>query len=148
MIQRIQTLYLLATGVLMSIALFFPLLVLQSGGIVYEMNALHLSGQEDAVSTIGLFIVGVLSALTALITIFVYKKRALQVKFTRLSTILTLAFIAYAIYLGFDFSSQLNAQWHPGIISALPVVSVILNCLAIKGIKADEALVRSLDRLR
>jgi len=148
MIQRIQTLYLLVTGILMSIALFLPLLTFQTGGMVYEMDARQLSGQEETVSTIGLFIVGILSALTALIAIFFYKKRVLQVKLTRLSTILALLFIAYAIYLGFDFSTQLNAQWHPGITAALPVISVILNCLAIKGIKADEALVRSLDRLR
>ena len=148
MIQRIQTLYLLASGILMSITLFFPLLVFQSGGMVYEMDARQLSGQEETVSTIGLFIVGALSALTALITIFIYKKRVLQVKLIRLGSALALLFIAYAVYLGFDFSTQLNAQWRPSIVAALPVISIILNCLAIKGIKADEALVRSLDRLR
>ena len=148
MIQRIQTLYLLATGVLMSITLVFPLLVFQSGGMVYEMNALQLLGQEEAVSTIGLFIVGALSALTALITISFYKKRGVQIKLTQLSSVLALLFIAYTIYLGFDFSTQFSAQWRPSIVAALPVISIILNCLAIKGIKADEALIRSLDRLR
>jgi len=148
MIQRIQTLYLLATAILMSVVLFFPLLTFQAGGMVYEMDARQFSGQEEAVSTIGIFIVGTLSALTTLITIFFYKKRALQVKLTWFSSLLALAFIAYTVYLGFDFGTQFDAQWRPGIVVSLPVIAIILNCLAIKGIKADEALVRSLDRLR
>ena len=35
-----------------------------------------------------------------------------------------------------------------GIVILLTIVSIILNCLAIHGIRKDEALVRSLDRLR
>ena len=43
--------------------------------------------------------------------------------------------------------------WTAGIVFGLfvavfPVLSIILNCLAIQGIRKDEALVRSLDRIR
>ena len=150
MIQRVQTLYLLLTGVLMAITLFFPLLAFQAEGEFYKMDAFRIAGQMGAetFSTIGLFFVGALSALLALVSIFFYKKRSLQIKLTMFNIFLMVAFVAYVLVLGFNFSVRLNAEWRPAFAMALPVISIILSWLAIKGIRADEALVRSLDRIR
>ena len=150
MIQRIQSLYLFLSGILMLITLFFPLFTFQAEGVVYEMDAFRITapvGAETS-STGGLFVVGIVSVLITLLTIFFYKKRGLQIKLTIFNTVLMLGFIAYAVFLAFDFDAQLNAQWRPGFVMAFPVISVILNWLAIKRIKADEALVKSLDRIR
>jgi hypothetical protein len=38
--------------------------------------------------------------------------------------------------------------FHLKFVAVFPVLSIILNCLAIQGIRKDEALVRSLDRIR
>lgn len=151
MIQRIQTLYLLLVGILMTVVLFYPLLVFQTAGTFYEMDAVQLKeiGNEQlSFSTFGLFIVGAVAALIALVTIFLYKKRLIQIRLTIFNTLLIIGFILFVFYLGYSLGKQLNAEWHPTLMVSFPVICLILNYLAIRGIGADEALIRSLNRLR
>ena len=90
-----------------------------------------------------------LSALLALINIFLYKKRKLQMKVGTLTSLLILFFYvtlyvyfnAYTVKYGLTFSS-----FQFGLI--LPVIALIFNVLAILRIKKDENLVKSLDRIR
>ena len=150
MIQRIQTLYLLLASIFMLVVLFFPLAVFrcESGGY-YEMDVIQVSfNGKYFFSTIALFFIGSASALIALVTIFMHKKRMRQIRLTLFNTFLIIGFIAYVVYLIFFFSKQLTAQWTLGIVLALPIICIILNYLAIRAIGADEALIRSLNRLR
>ena len=151
MIQRIQTLYLLLVGILMTVVLFFPLLLFQTTEVYYEMDAVQLKeigNDQFSFSTFGLFIIGAASALIALVTIFLYKKRIIQIRLTIFNTLLIIGFILFVFYLGYNLGKQLNAEWHPTLILSFPVICLILNYLAIRGIGADEALIRSLNRLR
>ena len=45
-------------------------------------------------------------------------------------------------------AANLLPTFHVKFVAVFPVLSIILNCLAIQGIRKDEALVRSLDRIR
>ncbi|MDD6211374.1 MAG: DUF4293 domain-containing protein [Bacteroidales bacterium] len=150
MIQRIQTLYLFLVGMLMLVTLFFPLVTLHSVNTVYELDAVRLKDivSEQSFSTLGLFIVGAVSVLIALITIFLYKNRILQIRLTIFNTLVIIGFCIYVVFLAYSFGRQLEADWVPAVAMALPVICVVLNYLAVRGIGADEALVRSLDRLR
>jgi hypothetical protein len=89
------------------------------------------------------------AAILALIAIFLYKKRSLQIKFA--NAVLGLLVLAYIIIFVFnvglpvDFSTlQRELQF----TFCFPFVAGIFDYLAIKGIRHDEKLIRSADRLR
>lgn len=118
---------------------------IHSPGIMFQ----DVSIVETMKCTYGVVSMAILSALAALVNIFLFKKRKIQVKLGHITTFLILFFyITAAVYfysvgnrMGLGIESVLY-----GII--LPVVALIFNLLAIKGIKKDEKLVRSLDRIR
>jgi len=99
--------------------------------------------------TWGVITMCVIGVLLPFISIFLYKKRKAQIK-TGYATILfiLLFYTVFYVYLrtGQEAlnTSLINVSY--GII--LPVIAVIFNILAIVKIKADEKLIRSLDRIR
>lgn len=153
MLQRIQTVYLLIIVGLMAAVMFLPLAVMQVGGEYYVFKAVGVgtmaAGAELVYSTWGLFVLAAAISLLALITIFLFKKRILQIRLCVFNAILMLGF--YGIFAFFAWTlkgdlaySGLNLR----IALSFPVIALILDYLAIRNIGADEALVRSLERLR
>jgi hypothetical protein len=51
------------------------------------------------------------------------------------------------IYL-WQSGEKLHAEWSLEIVSAFPLINIVLNVLAIRSIGKDEALVKSLNRIR
>lgn len=150
MIQRIQSVYLLLVVLLMAAASFCPLLELAGGGKAYTFSSLGI-GQLFTVQypTWGVVFFTVLSALVALINIFLYKKRKLQMKVGTLTSLLILFFYVtlYVYFNAYTEKYELTfSSFQFGLI--LPVVALIFNVLAILRIKKDENLVKSLDRIR
>ena len=83
-------------------------------------------------------IVGGLSAILSVYTIFIYKQRPRQAKLCLLGILLVFVwYILLAVYQGYVTT-----------IDSLPMVSAIFIFLARKGILADEKLVRAADRIR
>ncbi|MDH6304466.1 magnesium-transporting ATPase (P-type) [Parabacteroides sp. PF5-5] len=153
MLQRIQTVYLLIITVLTVIMLFMPLAVLQTGEKFYSFDVfgVNLMGTESELvyPTWGLFVLTALIAVLALLTIFLYKKRMLQIRVCIFNAILMLGFYGFFAYLIFIMKQQLgDLSVNVKIALAFPIINLILNYLAIRNIGADEMLVRSLDRLR
>lgn len=150
MIQRIQTIYLLLVAILMTLTVFSPLATLVGNELVYSFNACGIyQGAENMSPTWGVLTFACLSAILALVSIFLYKNRKRQIKIVNWNSILIVLFyITVAVYylstanrLDLSFS---NVSY--GI--ALPVVALVLNVLAVTKIKADEKLVQSLNRIR
>ena len=171
MIQRIQTVYL----ALVLIFSFVGLISTIGEWTVADTVVAHFSnftfGAEgpfqalDSISgpwCLGILLIMVMFLSTISIMLFRYRMR--QLRLTIISTILLVGYVAaYAV---FAYYYQLNLDvyamnayeagiegctpptFHLKFISILPVLSIILNCLAIQGIRKDEALVRSLDRIR
>lgn len=153
MLQRIQTVYLLLVTVLTLALFFLPLAVLQSGDELYSFDIFGLNtllGEKELLyPTWGLVVLAVIVMVIALITIFLFKKRMLQIRLTIFNTILLFGFyglFAYMIYIFKGNFGELNYSLK--FATAFPAVSIVLNYLAIRNIGADEALVRSLNRLR
>ena len=100
--------------------------------------------------TWALMALSALIALIAMITIFLYKKRMLQIRLCIFNTILLVGF--YGLFAFFLWKiSGVSVAFQFGnirIALAFPLISIILNYLAIRNIGADEILVRSLNRLR
>lgn len=155
MIQRIQSLYLVAVVALMATALLTPLAYFAAGSNVYELFAFELVSQADAAASQSTMYMGVVVALATiipLITIFLYKNRMLQIRLCAVELVLLLGaqiFMALYYYLGNRMFEQLEFHTQ-GIRIAIifPLVAIILDYLALRAIFKDEMLVRSLDRIR
>jgi hypothetical protein len=149
MIQRIQSVYLLAVAILMGTASFTTLAQLTRDSVAYNFNSCGIyANNAQAISTLPVFLISLATALLALISIFLYKKRSNQIKITVLNSILMIGFyIAFLIYY-FIAKDKLNAELSINIPLFLPLVSFILNLLALRGIRKDEALIKSLNRIR
>ena len=152
MIQRIQTLYLLLATALMSLTLFLPLATILQGGNELIVKAFTLSGVEGVEGSLPLYL-GVLLAITTallLVIVFLYKRRLLQIRLCVSAIVLLLGsatLIGLYCYRLCDIWAG-ESIFTLGFASLMPVVAIILVALAIRGIARDEALVRSLDRIR
>jgi hypothetical protein len=171
MIQRIQTVYL----ALVLIFSFVGLISTIGEWTVANTVVAHFSnftfgaeGQFKALdSTSGPWCLGVLLILVIFLTgmsIMLFRKRMRQLRLTIFSTILLVGYVAaYAVFAYYydlniaqcaseaaekGIEAAMQPTFHLKFISVFPVLSIILNCMAIQGIRKDEALVRSLDRIR
>jgi hypothetical protein len=91
-----------------------------------------------------------LIVLLSLITIFLFRTRMRQIRLCIFNTCLLVGFYAFFV---FFFFFVVRERYPEAVLNlkfalALPFVSIVLNCLAIRNIGADEALIRSLNRLR
>lgn len=152
MIQRIQSLYLLAVAALMATAVFTPLATFLAGVEEYELFAFALKGPEQSFPTVYMGVIIALSALLPLITIFMYKKRLLQIRLCAVEIVLLLGVIAFMI-IYYCLSNRMfsDLEFYAQsirIAMIFPLVSLILVYMAARAIFKDEMLVRSLDRIR
>lgn len=155
MIQRIQTLYLLLAAALMSLTLFLPLATIWQGDHEVVVKTWFADGTVGFKAPLPLYLGIILSIATALplVTIFLYKKRMAQIRLCVSEIVLLIgsaAFIALYCYRMCDVLAELMQELNftLGFAALMPVVAIIPMALAIRGIARDEALVRSLDRIR
>lgn len=154
MIQRIQSLYLLAVVVLTALALRLPLADFSVGADVFTLRAFGIeNGAGEIVqSTLYLGIALAAACLLPLATIFLFRRRMLQVRLCFAELILLLGaeammgiyfFLADRYFSGGEFyAASLR------IALVFPLVGLIFDWLALRAILRDERLVRSLDRIR
>ncbi|MDR0394355.1 MAG: DUF4293 domain-containing protein [Tannerella sp.] len=155
MIQRIQTVYLFIVAGLFIALMFLPIAVLQSGEQLYsfDVSGLNTTAQpsELVYPTWSLMAIAAIIILLSFIIIFSYKKRILQIRMCVFNTLLMVGFCVLAGFYAWRFSQSPDL---PGMKlsihfwAAFPMIAIILNYLAIRNIGADEALVRSIERLR
>ena len=84
----------------------------------------------------------------ALITIFLYKNRVLQLRLTVFNAVLMAGYYGMLFMYLFFAQVKFGAKWYLEIVAAFPLVCIILAFLAMRGIARDEALVKSLNRIR
>ena len=151
MVQRIQTIFLVLAAAAMLIASSTPLATFNynySEEVVFESMGIYLNGTLND-STWGLFAISIGSSVLALITIFLYKKRMLQI---RLSIVILVLMIGFYLFFGFIFYKVYSVEEllfnKIGVGLIMPLIAIILTILAIRRIGSDEALVQSLNRLR
>ncbi|HNQ38290.1 MAG: DUF4293 domain-containing protein [Prolixibacteraceae bacterium] len=147
MIQRIQTLFLLVSILLLGLLLWLPLADITSGTDLYQFNIRGIFRGEEMVFNGRPFIVFLFIVVALhLFVIFQYKNRIRQIRILVFSMVLLLGLFGvffYFAYAGFD-----GAKASFRIPVAFPLVAIILDYLAIRAIGKDEALIRSLNRIR
>ena len=149
MIQRIQTLYLLAVVALGIALIWLPVVqfVSPEGTAlqVYELSAL---GGAPLQGLWGLTLTTVLIPLLALVDIFLYKNRILQARLNIFTVMLCLGYYGVlALYIWLAKMS-LGVEWHILPWASFPLVCLVLTMMATRRILKDEALVRAADRIR
>ncbi|WP_042491551.1 DUF4293 domain-containing protein [Aequorivita sublithincola] len=136
MIQRIQTIYLFISVLIMgSLFMWFPNVLGKDGSIIMDRN-------EPLI--FGLIFV---SIALAIISILSFKKRQLQFVLNRLNIISNFVLLGVFVYRLLTLSGETIVS-EKGIGVLFPIISIVFLVLANKAIKRDEDLVKSVDRLR
>ncbi len=158
MIQRIQSLYILIASCLIGLAAILPLFSFQLDGssetVSASLSAFSWKGlnAEGVWQTLeSLYMLGIAFCLTALFTfsiIFFYKNRKKQISMVRYSFILTIALLATVCYYVYLVQTPDVVATKPQVGTLLITISFVFDWLAIKAIRKDEELVRSIDRIR
>ncbi len=89
-----------------------------------------------------------LTAVMELLDIFLFKRRALQMRICTFCIILLVCWYAVLVAFAYILGDGLVGAFRPQFWAAIPAINAILLYLAFRGILHDELLVRSLDRLR
>lgn len=155
MIQRIQSLYLLLTSLLPVLFLSGNYLkFLNNSGSEFYMNfrGLWESGAPGNTRMINSLIplsgIMILIIILSVVSILLFKKRKIQLKLAGVIIVLTIIFIGLMLYYLFRLSGKFQAELVPVYRMCIPVLILIFGILAYLGIRKDENLVKSLDRLR
>ena len=154
MIQRKQTLFLLGVFIAVLLCLFFPVASTEPvamGDAAYIFNlGVKCDNAIVSFASTPLFVLLSLSGAISLVTIFLYKKRKLQIKLCLWAVAFLLLWYGYYALLVckvivLPISS---AAIRISFTACLPLVAIILLFMARSGIKHDEKLVRAADRIR
>ena len=131
MIQRIQSIYFLVAAISMTLISFkVP---------VYTLNETLFMAQDDT----KMFILTIVGAIFSLLGLFMFKNRKFQMKLIRL-TVLIQMIIGVRIFMLFNkFEVVLNNSFL--FLMAFTLIALIM---AHRGVKKDDDLVRSVDRIR
>lgn len=160
MIQRVQTLYLLAVVALGITLCFMPVLEFYTPENADTLRIWQLSAtglEETTVTDLasvtlqglwGLTVATILIPLLALVDIFLFKKRILQARLNIFSVMLCLGYYGVLAIYGWLAKEALGVAWHILPWSSIPAVCLVLTFMATRRILKDEALVRAADRIR
>lgn len=155
MIQRIQSIFLLVSVILIGVCLCSPL-----GTYVGTDSLVHgtLSNtwlfdadyKECYIYSFALFVLLLLAGVISILALFGYENRLRQMRWTMLSCALLvlyyLSFVGFAVY--YAKTRYAGAHFQIAFYACFPILSFILNLLAYWRIRHDEQLVRAADRIR
>jgi hypothetical protein len=152
MIQRVQTLFLLGAVAVTACMLFLPFAqITREGGIVFTATSMGLRdpGGETVYATLPVFILILVIALLLFVAIFLFKNRKLQIRFCVYGIILEFGLIGLLYYFWIFVLRDVEIESYMVRVPVVfPVVAIILIYLAFRGIRKDEILIRSLDKIR
>ncbi|WP_157624598.1 DUF4293 domain-containing protein [Sunxiuqinia dokdonensis] len=147
MIQRIQTLYILFASILIGLLFALPFAEIAANDKFYLFNIqgiMHDGVVVESGLPILLF-VGII-LIIHLVAIFLFKKRIRQMRLLVFAILLMLGL--FGMFYFFTFYSFKGFEVSFKIAVVFPLIAIILDYLAIRNIGKDEALIRSIDRIR
>lgn len=152
MIQRKQTLYLMAAIILTVMCLSMQIGSFQVGGleVARVYNLWYTALGKHHFDTWPLMAILLPTAALGSYTIFLYRNRKTQALFCLLNVLLIVGWYVCYFVVGqmVGDKSWGTVDFRPSWPAVLPAVALILYLLARRAIKADEKLVRSMDRIR
>lgn len=151
MIQRIQSFYLLIITGLISSMYFIPLAEIatdESTSSFYIQKVVR--GEQSEMLSLHYTSIAITAVIIALavISLLMYKKRLLQIRLTSLNVLLMLGSMVLLWYNVNSYTEDISGTSSYNIAMIIPAISAVLGYLAIRAIGKDEALVRSMERIR
>lgn len=156
MLQRIQSIYLFLVSLAMGLMFAFPISTYYGDLHTFKLSLLGIENLVPSSEnlfqnyfTLPLLIFVLLLCMLALITIFQFKNRKRQLKIIKANILLNIILIV-GIFLIYSklILSQVEVSEEYKIGAFLPLFSLILLVMAYRGVKRDEEIIRSADRLR
>ncbi len=157
MIQRVQTIYLFLAVLSAIITFFVPYANFYSGDVKLGEYAMFgvFNVQSDVLEMSSPFafpawVFGILAVLAPVAAILLFKNRPVQLRVARLTYLVNLSYWVYLIFAIDATADQVftNADVLHNAGFYLPIIAAVFAFLGVRGIKKDEALVKSLDRIR
>lgn len=154
MIQRIQTIYLAVAAALSGILLNGSIVKLVGeGGEDYRLKYSGIYQLQNEIPVLveksfPLAILLIMSTVLFIISIFLFKRRKLQLRVTVLTALLSLGSFFLALFYTYYAGHELSAAYIFNIKIIFPLAGSVLGYLAFRGILKDELLIKSYDRIR
>jgi len=147
MIQRIQTVYLFISTIIIALLMKLNLADISVADQIYPFNALGIfNGETKVFDGLSLFVLIWIITILHVFVIFKFKKRLLQVRILIFTIILMLGL--FGLFFFFAYYGFEGAKAAFKIPVAFPLVAVVLDYMAMRAIGKDEALIKSLNRIR
>ena len=145
MIQRIQSILLLLTAAVFGFLFKVPFAISSEPSVQFLSD-----GVFDITDHPALIALTVIGGLLALITIFLFRKRQLQLRLGYIIIVMAilLPVIAFLLFTNASASADNSVEVHDQIGMFLPLAAIFFTGLANYFIKKDDKLVKSMDRLR
>ncbi len=145
MIQRAQSIFLLIAAIAFALLFQFPFAIsdIANEGFLADKDF-------DVFDHIALMILSGLAAVLSLISIFLFKKRKMQIRMTYLGMIVGISVLITAGAIFYEQAIIVFEQTaiHQRLGLYLPIIGLVMGIFAIRFIRKDEKIVKSMDRLR
>ena len=142
----------MAVSVLMLFVFIFPLASITTANQTLLFTSCGIEGLKEGdpmiLSSWPISIIVLLTMIFSFFTIFLYRKRMIQIRLTIFNTVLLLGLIGLLYYYIGIKTQDLNGTINYKLVCTFPLIGAILNFLALRGIGKDEARIRALDRIR
>jgi hypothetical protein len=159
MIQRVQSLFLAGAVICLVASMFFPVWQKidpeHNTGVVLkafytEMHTQDQTVRQEYFPTVVLSLLAITGMVVALFEILAYRNRIKQMKLGAVNSLILAGFLGLSVYFTFRMEKMVSVAGEGSYDFGmyLPAVALILNLLANRFIRKDEALVRSVDRIR
>lgn len=151
MIQRIQTLFLIAVVVLSGLMMTGDLIVMDNGtGTLFSIGFAGLGevGGKLLQRLWPLSFIVALVPLLSLTAIFLFRNRRLQMRVTMLVLLLSLGTLILGAFYIIMFDRKIDVSMIWKVKAIFPLISAILAWLAYRNILKDDLMIRSYDRIR
>lgn len=154
MIQRKQSLFLFVSLLLLISLCFISLGSLSGAAGLFDIRfygLVDVADAENPQTLIVLWPLTVLLAVAALLNwldIFLFSNRPLQMRVCGINITIVVGVAIMIFAVNILCASRLEMDWHFPVASIVPLLAAVLHYLAYRRIGIDEAIVRSLDRLR
>ena len=145
MLQRKQSLWLLLAALLNAGVFYFDIYKTHT-----VVNGVDTLGSLRVADNFPSLLIALVMTAVPLITIFLFGNRKRQVNLSMVSILAIIAFVGLQLWRVTDLAKSMpppsSGSYWIGMV--LPVIALVLLFMAIIGIRKDEKLVRSVDRLR
>ena len=157
MIQRKQSIFLLLAAIIALTLAFGDFVFYTETGTLPNVEGVQkLEIQYDETINNGEpidnyaihWVVLVVAGFLSFVVIFFFKSRKTQANLTRLAMALFISCLVFMYYDSYALNPFADGKGSMTWLALPPIACAIFTALALRGIKKDEALVRSVDRLR